>query len=255
MDSLSTIPHADLPAHGPIACRRCFTDAAPQRDLGPWRVVNDPGAWGSSAPEILVLGFSKGFTQAALARTGRFEDIPFAKMRPRLTEVLRVLGVLGPDETVDARMVASERRLAFGSLVRCSLSRLNEASGKRECTGPIMTKAFAEAQAAPIVRRCAETHLQQLPASVRLVLMLGTGDAYIEGCRGVVRSLHGPRFAPLNPVAYRTGTTVWVHVSHPSGMNGYHSAWMRGDPAEKQGQKRLLAMKVVAALPCGAELS
>ncbi len=253
MDSLSTIPHASLPAHGPIACRRCFTDAAPQMDLGPWRVVNDPGAWGSASPEILVLGFSKGFTQAALARSGRFEDIPFAKMRPRLTEVLRVLGVLGPAETVDGRMVASERRLAFGSLVRCSLSRVNEKTGKRECTGPIMSKAFTEAEAAPIVWRCAEAHLRHLPPSVRLVLMLGTGDAYIAGCREVARGLHGPRFAPINDVAYQTGSTVWAHVSHPSGLNGYHPAWMRGDPAEKQGRKRLLAMQAIATVRQAAE--
>lgn len=53
MDNPSTIPHAHFPAHGPIACRRCFTDVAPQKDLGPWRVINDPGAWGSAEPEIL----------------------------------------------------------------------------------------------------------------------------------------------------------------------------------------------------------
>jgi hypothetical protein len=247
MDNPSTIPHAHFPAHGPIACRRCFTDVAPQKDLGPWRVINDPGAWGSAEPEILVLGFSKGFTQAALARSGRFEDIPFAKMRPRLTEVLRAVGVLGSAEAVDARMVASERRLAFGSLVRCSLSRINEKTGKHECTGPIMTRAFTEAEAAPIVRRCAETHLQHLPPSVGLVLMLGTGDAYISRCRDVIRRLHGSRFAPINAVAYRTGSTVWAHVSHPSGLNGYHPAWMRGDPTEKQGLKRQLAMQAVAA--------
>lgn len=245
MDIQSTIPHAPFPAHGPIACRRCFTEAAPQMDLGPWRVVNDPGAWGSATPEILVLGFSKGFTQAALARAGRFEDIPFARMRPRLTEVLQALNLLGPDERVDPRMIAGERRFAFGSLVRCSLSRVDARSAKHACTGPIMAKAFTEAQAVPIVRRCAETHLRDLPASVRLVLMLGTGDAYIAGCREVIRQLHGPRFAILNPVAYRTGATVWAHVSHPSGLNGYHPAWMRGDPGDKQGRKRRFAMDAV----------
>ncbi|MGV7034809.1 hypothetical protein [Methylobacterium symbioticum] len=111
-----------------------------------------------------------------------------------------------------------------------------------------MTKAFVEAEAAPIVRRCAETHLQHLPPSVRLVLMLGTGDAYIAGCREVVRRLHGSRFSSINEVAYRTGSTLWVHVSHPSGLNGYHLAWMRGDPADKQGRKRLLATQAIAAI-------
>lgn len=242
----STISRAPFPAHGPIACRRCFTVPEPVLDVGPWRAVNDPGAWGSADPEILVLGFSKGFTQASAARSGRFEDIPFKGMRPRLTEILRTLGVLGPAEQVDARMVAGERRLAFGSLVRCSLSRLNPAKQAHECTGPIMPKAFVEREAAPIVQRCAETYLRDLPPNLTLVLMLGTGDAYIEGCRRTIRALHGREFRDVNEVAYRTGSVTWVHVSHPSGLNGHYAAWMQGDASEKQGRKRLLAMIAVS---------
>lgn len=30
--------------------------------------MNDPGTWGSADPEVLVLGFSKRFTQANAAR-------------------------------------------------------------------------------------------------------------------------------------------------------------------------------------------
>lgn len=241
----STIAHAPFPAHGPIACRRCFTVPDQVIDVGPWKAVNDPGAWGSADPEVLVLGFSKGFTQARAARAGRFEDIPFKNMRPRLTEVLRTLGVLGPADEVDDRMVAGERRFAFGSLVRCSLSRLNPAKQAHECTGPIMPKAFVEREAAPIVRRCAETYLRDLPTNLKLVLMLGTGDAYIEGCRRTIRALHGREFVDVNAVAYRTGPVTWVHVSHPSGLNGHHPAWMRGDASEKQGCKRMLAIEAV----------
>src|SRR5690348_13165688 len=53
-----------LPSHGRIACRRCFAGTDEVLTLGKWRVVNDPGAWGSATPTVLVLGFSKGFTQA-----------------------------------------------------------------------------------------------------------------------------------------------------------------------------------------------
>lgn len=245
MDIQSTLPHALFPAHGPIACRRCFSNADPVMDLGPWRAVNDPGAWGSASPEVLVLGFSKGFTQALAARSGPFETIPFKRMRPRLSEVLQVLGVLKSGEQVDTRMVATERTIAFGSLVRCSLSRFDEKAGKHACTGPIMTKAFTETAAAPIVKRCAETHLKHLPPSVKLVVMLGTGDGYIKGCRQTIQALYGSVFTSLNEVAYRTGPVTWVHVSHPSGLNGYHGEWMAGDPATKQGKKRCLAMDAV----------
>src|SRR5215211_4495813 len=126
MDIVSTTSHAHLPAHGPIACRRCFTGPDPVQDVGSWRMVNDPGAWGSTTPRVPVLGFSKGFTQANAYKNGNFEAVPFARMRPRLTEVLQVVGVLDESDIVDHRMVATETELAFGSLVRCSLSRWNE---------------------------------------------------------------------------------------------------------------------------------
>ncbi len=53
-----------LPAHGKIECRVCYQDSK-EKAIEPalrWRMDNNPGAWGSSNPEYLVLGFSKGFT-------------------------------------------------------------------------------------------------------------------------------------------------------------------------------------------------
>lgn len=248
MDVQSTLSHAQLPAHGPIACRKCFSNAEPVTDEGLWRAVNDPGAWGSASPEVLVLGFSKGFTQALAVRSGPFEAIPFKRMRPRLSEVLQVLGVLRKGEQVDTRMVATERAIGFGSLVRCSLSRYDAKKKKHLCTGDIMAKAFTEPVAASIVKRCAEAYLKPLPPSVKLVVMLGTDDRYMKGCRQTVQALYGTAFTSLNEVAYQTGPVTWVHVSHPSGLNGCHGEWMAGNPATKQGRKHRLAMGVVPPL-------
>src|ERR1019366_3624459 len=140
---LAPIAPNTLPSHGHITCRRCFTTDGNTQMIGKWQMVNDPTAWGSTTPEILVLGFSKGFTQANAFRSGRLEDIPFKNMRTRLTEELRLLGVLSATETVDQKIVATETKFAFGSLVRCSLSRLN-VKGKLACTGEVMPKAFTE---------------------------------------------------------------------------------------------------------------
>ncbi len=232
-----------LPAHGRIGCRKCFTGEGSTQTVGKWQMVNDPAAWGSASPKVLILGFSKGFTQADAFRSGRFEDIPFKKMRPRLTEVLRLLGVLGKTETVDQKMVASETEIGFGSLVRCSLSRLNT-KGVLECTGQVMPKAFVE-EISTNLKTCAQTYLGELPASVRLVLMLGTTDSYIKGCRNVVRSLYGLTFSDIDEVSYRTGDVVWVHASHPSPLNGHHGPWIAGDPSTKPGRKQTLAMAAV----------
>ena len=232
-----------LPSHGRIACRRCFASDEQSQTVGKWRMVNDPAAWGSANPTVLLLGFSKGFTQADAFRTRRFEDVPFKDMRTRLTEELQLLGIIGKSETVDQKMVSTEIEIGFGSFVRCSLSRINT-KGKLVCSGEVMPKAFSE-EIMVHVETCARTYLARLPATVKLVLLLGTTDTYMKGCRSIIQSLYGDGFAQINDVSYRTGDIVWVHVSHASRMNGHHSTWMSGDSSTKPGQKRNLAMDAI----------
>jgi hypothetical protein len=236
-----------LPPHGRITCRKCFTTERDVEEIALWQAVNDPGAWGSDQPTVLVLGFSKGFTQADAYRSGNFEAIPFKKMRPRLTDALRRLGVLSSTEIIDTKFSAAESDFAFGSLVRCSLSRLNEKERKRECTGAVMPKAFTE-PVRVMVRRCAETYLTNLPASLRLVIMLGSGDPYIEGCRNLVQSIYGAGFENINEVAYQTPGVVWIHIAHPSGMNGFFKPWMNGSQSDPSGNKLLMALKALSRL-------
>jgi hypothetical protein len=235
-----------FPAHGPIQCRKCFGGStADALTIGRWQAVNDPGAWGSAAPKILVLGFSKGFTQAGAYRTCNFEDVPFKGMRPRLTEMLQSLGLLSRREAVDAKMLASENDFAFGSLVRCSLARRGD-NGRLECTGAVMPKAFTE-EIASVTRACAENYLTALPDSVRLVLMLGTTDGYIQSCKKLIRSIHPSTYQEINTVSYRAGGAVFVHISHPSGLNGHHPKWIAGDVSTPSGMKRNLAEAGVRA--------
>ena len=70
---LAPIAPNTLPSHGHITCRRCFTTDGNTQMIGKWQMVNDPAAWGSASPEILILGFSKGFTQANAFRSGRLD--------------------------------------------------------------------------------------------------------------------------------------------------------------------------------------
>lgn len=243
-----------FPDHGRIACRRCFSNNSSTQVLGKWQMVNDPGAWGSSSPEVIILGFSKGFTQANAYNGGRFEDIPFKGMRPRLSEALRAIDVLGSSEKVDDKMVMSESRFAFGSLVRCSLSRTNEKNGRLECTGQVMPKAFVE-EVSGVVRRCAETFLANLPVSVRLVLMLGTTDAYIKSCKRLIKAIHEEGYDELNEVGYRTGPVYWVHISHPSPLNGHHGGWLEGNASTKSGEKRRRAEEIVRLSGCATTVA
>jgi hypothetical protein len=226
-------------------CRKCFSGLEAAEDVGQWRVINDPGAWGASEPSVLVLGFSKGFTQASAALDRDFEAVPFKGMRPRLTLALRRIGLLGQHESVDDKLLCSEKKFAFGSLVRCSLSRMNSKTGVRSCTGDIMPKAFVE-PVKDTVKRCVETYLSNLPASLKLVTMLGTGNAYIAGCRNVIHSIYGSAFQVVNEVAYSTPGVTWVHVAHPSGMNGHFDNWLNGEESTASGRKLKLALDALS---------
>jgi hypothetical protein len=103
-----------------------------------------------------------------------------------------------------------------------------------------MPRAFTE-EVASVTRACAETYLTALPASVQLVLMLGTTDGYIQSCKKLIRSIHPKTFKDINDVSYCAGSAVFVHVSHPSGLNGHHPKWMSGDVSTPSGMKRKLA--------------
>jgi hypothetical protein len=107
-----------LPAYGKIQCRECFslTDGETTKPHPEWRMINDPGAWGGSIPKYLVLGFSKGSTQAGIYQNGKFEDIAYAGMRPRLTVALQSMGVLQNTETVDEKIGDPESNIHLAHL-------------------------------------------------------------------------------------------------------------------------------------------
>lgn len=241
-----------FPHHGPLSCRRCFTNIeGDERDIGAWHVVNDPGAWGASNPKVLVLGFSKGFTQANAFKSGKFEDVPFKKARGRLRSILCRIGLLDQaetDEEFNRRFEATERDFAFGSVVRCSLSRMNSKTGRYECTGQVMTKAFSE-PVSTVVRCCAQTYLSALPANLQVIILLGTTAGYIKDCKKLIRSIHPISFEEVNDVAYRTDKAMWIHVTHPSGMNGYYGKWMSADKTDASGSKREDAIYALSLVP------
>lgn len=235
-----------LPKHGKIECRSCFAaDGSNVHKPHPdWNMINDPGAWGgSTAPEYLVLGFSKGATQAGIYESGRFEDVAFAGMRARLTEALRAVGALAAGETADAKIADPNSNIAFGSLIRCSVSRRDKAAsakaGKKvyACTGPLITKSFKEIPS--VIEACAGKFLKDLPASVKVIFLLGNTDSYVKSCQALLRQLFPAGFTHINPMAVRADNRVWIHVAHPSGLNGHFNTWLNTESGA--GLKRLQA--------------
>lgn len=232
-----------FPSHGPIECRKCFTANGPCQDVGLWRITNDPGAWGSRDPEYLVLGFSKGFTQAKAYASRDFDSVAFARSRSNLKQVLEALGLLDQDINIDTLMTAKERTWAFGSLVRCSLARWNKTGGKWEATGPMVQRSFSESPASSYISNCTKRFLSSLPPRLKLGVLLGNGDGYIKGVKEVFKTIHTESYQDVNEVAFKAGGVLWVHTAHPSPLNGHLGEWLRGHWQTRQGRKAFLAIE------------
>lgn len=194
--------------HGPLECHLCFDGADRTLALGDWRLHNNPGYWGNPSPRVLILGFSKGANQNRAADSGEFDGIAFAGMRPRLQAVLQALGLMPDDRGIDHLMTARETEFGFASLVRCSLCRMK--GGLCRTSGDVIPSAFTNPDTLAIIRRCAGTYLQRLPESVRLVVLLGTADAYIARTRSIVSERHAD-LSVVNDVAFRAGGALWLY--------------------------------------------
>lgn len=233
----------NLYTHGPTQCRKCLPETALTAAMGDWRLQNNPGYYGSSNPEILILGFSKGANQVKVADCGDFDRVAFANARHRLQQVLEVLGIMPTDRSIDDIMTAREPQFGTASLVRCSLAKLK--AGTYRTSGDVIPSAFATKATALVIRTCAETHLQTLPSATRLVLLLGTADAYITKTQALLRSIHSD-FRQVNQVAFEAAGALWLYAAHPSPGNGHFSDWISAGAENPSGRKRLLAAAAIA---------
>ncbi len=232
--------------HGWQACRNCHASDSDLRVEGRWHLRANPGYWRTSEPKVLVLGFSKGATQISASQSGSFDGVAFARMRPRLRQVLDALGIDLGTETVDQALSASSRWLGAASLIRCGLSL--DIDGKLTTSGTIMPKAVSAAFTRQVMRSCVEQHLSPLPASVERVVMLGTTDAYIKGVKALMRNQFAD-YQDINEVAFTAQGRVWVFAAHPSPSNAEFKHWLGGDMGSTSGRKLQLAVQALGSRP------
>lgn len=230
-------------SHGPLSCRDCFTGEESIMVLGDWRLHNNPGYYGSSSPEVLVLGFSKGANQNKTAAEGDFDKIAFAKARHRLQEVLETLKIMPRDRSIDYLMTAKEKTFGVASLVRCSFCKMKNGSCKT--SGDVIPSSFTNKSTLKIIETCASKYLGVLPTSTRLVVLLGTSETYIKKTKGMIQRLYSD-FSPVNHVSFFAGGALWVYATHPSPGNGYFKAWVNNDADDQSGHKRILAQQALS---------
>lgn len=230
--------------HGWQSCRDCHHAGQDLRVEGEWHLRANPGYWGATEPKVLVLGFSKGATQIAAATTRAFDEVAFAGMRPRLQQVLTVLGLDLSGQTIDAALSADSHVLGAASLIRCGLSM--ERNGKLETSGTIMPKAANTPFTRQVMQSCIARHLDPLPDSVEVVVLLGTTDAYVKGVKALMQARFND-YHEINDVAFTAQGRRWVFAAHPSPANGEFKHWLAGDPSSTSGRKQLLAIQALGA--------
>jgi hypothetical protein len=129
-----------LPDHGRIQCSRCFrSDVIFDETIetnGNWRITANPLAWGNSSPVVVILGFSKGPTQAGATAAAPHDQIAYKSSRLNVGKILARVGLL---ELLDSdalkckvgEVIADRTGMFhFGSLVRCTVERFDQKTGK-----------------------------------------------------------------------------------------------------------------------------
>ncbi len=257
---LSTTPTTCLPRSGRVDCTVCHGGGSVVFDRtqrlsqdGDWRITANPIAWGNPNAEVVVLGFSKGPTQAGELATTPHDQIAYKKGRGWVGKILAHVGLIeGGDTatlrtTVDRLIADPAGRFHFGSLIRCTVER-RDGKGWKGTNGNMLDGFMAAPFGREVATNCARRFLANLPSTTRLVVMfgMGTGGNYIREARILVQRARPGRWRTVNQVAYADEHVTFVHVEHFASRGSLIPDWLgeNGHPREKLGT---LAREAVTA--------
>ena len=248
-----------LSAHGRISCSLChsepfaFDETCTQQEQGDWRITANPLAWGNSRPEILVLGFSKGPSQAGQLRSLRHNDVPYRKGRMQVGKILAHVGLLPqakPDELkvmVERAIADTNGRFGWGSLIRCTVERFDSKNRKWVGSGGMIDEFMATQFGERISTNCATRFLQDLTPITKLIVMFGLGvrGSYIKTARKAIEVARPGKWRTVNEVAYADGNITVVHVEHFASQGANIPNWLGKNP-HPRSRLGLLAREAVS---------
>lgn len=229
-----------LPAHGRVSCTICHATESPDFDRtrtrdGDWRITFNPLSWGSVEPEVVVLGFSKGPTQAGALAHAPHDSIAYKGSRGNVGKILAHVGLIppGPNDELSRRVdrLIAERsgRFHFASLVRCTVERLDPKAAKWKGSGGGMLDKFVATEfGSKVAGNCAKRFLGDLPASTKLVVMFGLGTRmnYVREARKLFSQARPGSWRTVNDVAYSDGSVTVVHVEHFASQGALIPNWL-----------------------------
>ena len=252
--------------HGRVDCTRCFPSETPvkfdaTKRVSPdedWRITSNPLAWGNIEPEILVLGFSKGPTQAGASLANVPHDrIAYKGSRRQVGKILAHIGAVSKPHDGDFggmvdRLIADRNgRFHFGSLVRCTVERFDE---KDRCWkgsgGGMLDRFMASEFGMEVAGNCASRFLGELPAKTKLVVMFGLGSKlnYVRAARELIETACPGKWMELNEVAYTDGSVTFVHVEHFASQGRLIPDWLGENDVPRAEYGRMAREAAQAAL-------
>ncbi|UPK08363.1 hypothetical protein IVB05_35545 [Bradyrhizobium sp. 170] len=212
----------------------------------------NPLAWGNSRPEVLVLGFSKGPSQAGPLRNTPHNDIPYRKGRMQVGKILSHVGLLPSAEPkslkamVERALADPNGRFGWGSLIRCTVERFDANDQRWVGSGGMIDQFMATDFGERIAANCATRFLRNLPSRTKLIVMfgLGAGGSYVATARKSIEAARPGSWRSLNEVAYADETVTVVHVEHFASQGANIPNWL-GINAHPRSRLGLLAREAV----------
>lgn len=231
----------NLPTHGRVDCTKCFNGCSvvefdkTRREDGKWRITANPLAWGNIEPEVIVLGFSKGPTQAGALNNTRHENIAYKGGRANIGKIFKHVGLLeaktGDDlgQLMNGLIADRKGRFHFGSVIRCtveqSIKNVWKGSG-----GGMLDKFVATDFGKEISSNCANNFLKNLPQKTKLIVMFGMGSKlnYVRESFELFKKTRCGQWSMLanNDVAYTDGKVTVVHVEHFASQGALIPQWL-----------------------------
>jgi hypothetical protein len=183
---------------------------------------------------VLVLGFSKGPSQAGELRRLPHNDIPYRKGRLQVGKILSHIGLLQPAKPeelkslVERAIADTNGRFGWGSLIRCTVERFDTGRHEWVGSGGMIDQFMATPFGQKISTTCATRFLGELPPETKLVIMfgLGAGGSYVATARKAIEKARGGTWRTINDVAYTDGKITVVHVEHFASQGANIPNWL-----------------------------
>lgn len=248
-----------LPEHGRINCTECFSERnvlfdRTQETGGSWRITANPLAWGNRNAEIVVLGFSKGPTQAGALASTPHNEIAYKGSRLNVGKILAHVGLiekvddLSLKNNVDKIIADENGRFHFGSFIKCTVERLDAKSSKWKGSGGGMLDKFVATEFGQnVAEKCASRYLRVLPEKTKLVVMfgLGTKQNYVREAFKLFSTVRPGSWHWINDVSYSDSRITVVHVEHFASQGTLIPNWL-GVNQHERSQLGILAKEAVA---------